>query len=592
MKALKEKRVSLRSLIRRGLVILSLFALVFASCSDSSGGGDNTGGTNGTDTPVPQKKAVSISILAQPVNASFQGMPPDLTGLIAQVFYNDDTTEIIATDLESRFATSPGYCNVAWPGVSISGASPSDAEIAKFGDMSDPYTGLSLVLIGHAGALVDQLKIPMVVGASKIDITGKPETWYSDDRPNFKGLSYEITYDTGWLGLGSKSVAGSPNGYMKKRMDMTPTYPQVDYKDAASQKKIGVYVGPALASGAANAVDGGLPTSSPLTRALKTNTAIGSFEVPDYIGVAGVRVSSGTQWDVYFDDDLDRFFKGNSTVLDGDKVYSELRKSNVKFDITYTDGKTKTLGPDEFIGNSIWYQGLFSVQGINSAPMGTLVENLLQGHDGMRLPQLQGQGGASILDWGRWEDESEYGWALYIDYAPWNFGNSAAITHAKVLFPVYEFTEIEAKQTMPGTGPVVLFAKQDTETEEMTDNELAALKLKWKVEGIYEQGRSQARKEITLTKQMFYDGYYGASLVRDGNRGVTSLNTSYVNGSPAIDARTVFGKNISVVGYDSVIASQQLDVGTRRADFVLPVYYRGGTVFDDEGILVELLTTK
>ena len=62
MKALKEKRISLRSLWRRSLVILSLLALVFVACGD----GDGDGGSNAVwATSV-------VSITGTPTNNSYQ----------------------------------------------------------------------------------------------------------------------------------------------------------------------------------------------------------------------------------------------------------------------------------------------------------------------------------------------------------------------------------------------------------------------------------------------------------------------------------------------------------------------------------------
>jgi len=108
MKALKEKRVSLRSLFRRSLVILSLFALAFAvaSCSSDSGSGNTdptevpTGPVEPTEPPVKAAVAVqSITVLAHPKVPSFEGAYPDLTGLKVMVKWTDGT-EDVKTDLD------------------------------------------------------------------------------------------------------------------------------------------------------------------------------------------------------------------------------------------------------------------------------------------------------------------------------------------------------------------------------------------------------------------------------------------------------------------------------------------------------------
>ena len=72
MKALKEKRISLRSLWRMGLVVLSVFALAFVACGNSDEGGgvltppDQSGNTSG---PIP----VFISVEDMPLQYTSKG---------------------------------------------------------------------------------------------------------------------------------------------------------------------------------------------------------------------------------------------------------------------------------------------------------------------------------------------------------------------------------------------------------------------------------------------------------------------------------------------------------------------------------------
>jgi hypothetical protein len=100
MKALKEKRISLRSLWRRGLVILSLFALVFASCSDSSGDG-------GVSSRGP--RVSSFKIVKSPANNQYMGQEVDLRGLVVEVRYaNGDINPALTYEgHEDMFTTNP-----------------------------------------------------------------------------------------------------------------------------------------------------------------------------------------------------------------------------------------------------------------------------------------------------------------------------------------------------------------------------------------------------------------------------------------------------------------------------------------------------
>jgi len=104
MKALKEKRISLRSLWRRGLVILSLFALVFASCGESSGG-DDEGGT----VVASGKTPYGIEVITNPTNDCYQGLPLDFTGIKLLVRYTDGTVAYVTDADASKFTTYPKW---------------------------------------------------------------------------------------------------------------------------------------------------------------------------------------------------------------------------------------------------------------------------------------------------------------------------------------------------------------------------------------------------------------------------------------------------------------------------------------------------
>jgi len=116
MKALKEKRISLRSLWRRGLVILSLFALVFASCSES-GGGDSDGSGSG-------RRVLSIEVVEDPVGAQYLGTPVNLDGLVLHVKYGDgqlpmEETIAYGKDTAKRFFAYPRLVTGAYVNSSL-----------------------------------------------------------------------------------------------------------------------------------------------------------------------------------------------------------------------------------------------------------------------------------------------------------------------------------------------------------------------------------------------------------------------------------------------------------------------------------------
>ena len=109
MKALKEKRNSFRSLWRMGLVILSVFALVFMACGDSNtgtpdtppvsngGNGNGNGGDDGDDgdngdngtPPPPPANPIERLVVKDATITSFskEGQAPTLTGLKVEIWY-------------------------------------------------------------------------------------------------------------------------------------------------------------------------------------------------------------------------------------------------------------------------------------------------------------------------------------------------------------------------------------------------------------------------------------------------------------------------------------------------------------------------
>jgi len=125
MKALKEKRVSLRSLFRRSLVILSLLALAFASCSDSGGSDTPTSQppTNGPTQTAPVKTVVRLNVIDHPYLPSYEGAYPDLTGLKVQVLWNNNGVEeyeyFEGEDALANFMVTPSVALVETPGNSV-----------------------------------------------------------------------------------------------------------------------------------------------------------------------------------------------------------------------------------------------------------------------------------------------------------------------------------------------------------------------------------------------------------------------------------------------------------------------------------------
>jgi hypothetical protein len=217
MKALKEKRISLRSLWRRGLVILSLFALVFASCGESD---DDGGGGTVTNAKVP----FSIEVITDPTANSYMGLDVDLTGLKVLVRYSDGTVDFV-TDA-SKFTTYPAWATGAYDETASS--------TRKYTPLRDYY----LYYVEAGKAFQSRIKIPDVIPIYRDDvltlidtydpvyggtsgvtgqyyqsnglqITGPALKMYVDDKPNFGSLTLQADYRKEIAGGGYDNTAGS-----------------------------------------------------------------------------------------------------------------------------------------------------------------------------------------------------------------------------------------------------------------------------------------------------------------------------------------------------------------------------------------------
>jgi len=180
MKALKEKRISLRSLWRRGLVILSLFALILAvGCSDSDESGTDGGGGGGTVTNSG-KTIVGYTIIDRPAcenETQYEGWPIKLDGIKVKVLYDDRTWEDI-TDTSRLYVSPPRYRNKEWPG-NYTVRLTNNAAVNQI----DTYAWLNFPL--------------GIKNAIEFHWTGSipKDTYFSDDIPTFSGLSLEIKYE-------------------------------------------------------------------------------------------------------------------------------------------------------------------------------------------------------------------------------------------------------------------------------------------------------------------------------------------------------------------------------------------------------------
>ena len=179
MKALKEKRISLRSLWRMGLVILSVFALAFASCGSSSGDNSSPEGFTG-------REALSMTVVQYPSSAGglvFEGLPVDLTGIQVSVRYSDNTWGKI---------TNPKDLKV----------SPSIYELGRFVDNKwYPNQGYTITYCGSKDISTVVTRNALGNHRRLLDVnwtgTLNKQEYLIDELPEFAGLSgFEGVYNS------------------------------------------------------------------------------------------------------------------------------------------------------------------------------------------------------------------------------------------------------------------------------------------------------------------------------------------------------------------------------------------------------------
>jgi hypothetical protein len=450
MKALKEKRLSLRSFLRRGLVILSLFALVFASCGES---GDGEGG--GPTTPVTPSVpyAVSIGIVTQPSADSFQGMPPDLTGLVLEVVWSTGSREFISGDVASRgFYAVPPYCDVA-------GNYSTYSSSQKYNVAHNASTTVS-----------DELKLPGIIPMTTLNLTTKePVDWYADQKPDFNNFVLQGYYE--WNTGDKYNASATPNTSTWKNIPMSLAYPPIDTSKLPTQKTITVDID-----------KGGL------------NAMSVEISVRNYFLVANITYAGAVGAFFGFDDSINYsglgLACGNAAIKK--RVLDLAAAAKLNFDVTYTDGKpAKRLSWDEYFANVYYTNDKLGT------PVNAFYDAFFFGDDGLNTAGDQ-------LNW----NDDDYTWTFVMKYVPKEYGNETYRGVFNIALPVYEFQTLSsAAKKYPG-GDNVLTEFAGTVTG-MSAGLLAGINDNWTLTANYERNRDTKSRTIGFTTAMFTD--YGTA---------------------------------------------------------------------------------
>jgi len=346
MKALKEKRISLRSLWRRGLVILSLFALVFASCGES----DTPAGTAGG------KVIAKVVVKTAPTNDQYLGQLVDLEGTVLDVYYADGTKEPVKYS-NGNFTSVPKVFTGAYIGTNFTGMPNVQIVYNNFSDtIAIPYNeGVKAWGIVRTDAksfgLVDGpiWGVDPAYNSLGLHLTGKPskEDYYVDDNYfDFSGLTLEADY----FYLVSPPTATNPNwDYLrdKKKVPFSnvsyaiqPSYKLDDDKDSSGV--IAITVGEdvtnqmywyMLFAGVTNGNEG-----------ITTSHMLDKVHIVTDITVKGGKPDLG---DYYYWEDNSR------------DAWADRFPEGAQLTVTYSNGKTKDLAIEDLTNQAkIWWNAM------------------------------------------------------------------------------------------------------------------------------------------------------------------------------------------------------------------------------------------
>jgi len=535
MKALKEKRLSLRSLLRGGLVILSLFAIALAIGCNSSTEPDPVPTDPSGNTVAPTGPYVlSINILTQPTSYSIQGDRPNLTGLVVEVLWSDTKVEIVDSKWSEKLSITPEFCDV--PSTQQGNASKIPI---------DPVGGFNVAYIGHTECVNQNLKLPYVV---KIDgvTAGTPtkQDWYSDDRPDLTGLEYTLIINQGWYtkaydDAAAATKAGEPMPLTTKVVKATANYPPVNLADVAD-KKVEIAIGK------------GTATEQKAT-----------FTISNYYVATGIDIIPGV-WDTVdiFDDDVSTFFNDNGTIK-ASGVYDKLKAAGVGFKVYYNEKADlfRNLTIDQFRRNNAWYKGVDLADDTLWLGVGVVGVGA-----GTRQETYGTFPGTMILAYNT-EDET---WRVDLEYAPISKRVPSSASTIAVNIPVLVFQELVTPVAMkPGSNEPVITGRGVAST--LSKEEMAAINNRWKLEGSYGSGGTPVYKAITITDSMIYLGQ------ATGNAGLAAAS-----GQIKVSVASGYnGQTNNGVGADAVADGYQL-----------PLFYRGQRITGEDTITTSVINKE
>jgi len=558
MKALKEKRLSLRSLLRRGLVILSLFALAFASCADSSDDGGGGGETTTGQPPAPSHKtAVSIVVSKGPDNDWYQGLPPDPAGVEIDVVWSTgpEINHYTYTDFANEgFSIWPAYCD----------------EPGKYPNAGDfyvtyPWGGQSLP-IKYKGVIylasIGEITLEKVYADQMVkNLVG--------EKLNLKWVWKEDTDADVKYGPQSGITHGAPTETKEQSITVNSAYPpasKFEYTTGMAATNTKKYF---------QVVIGGLKTGG-------ANPVKGKVNIKKYMQVVDIKANYPDDF-FAFDDEIDI---DAAPYADDDgnipSVNAELsaKLKNVTFTVYYQD---LDLGPPEQSSPITWatfvsrvadaHEMLNISTSLTAAPIkiksdGTKDENMEKGY--------WAGNDEKVLQY----NEDDVTWGVGLEYVPKEYltlvgglapGNYARVGVVEVAIPVAEFqTDLEVQKRY-STHEYALVQYSSSIPATMDEIMVKNINDRWLLIGTYKLASGATKtKYITFNSKMFY---YGIASPYIGN----GIDLSHKNGQLSKADTASFTSGLAFTGDEDDRA------------WGLPLRYRTATVDADDSVKVNLI---
>ena len=557
MKALKEKRLSLRSFLRRGLVILSLFALAFAfaSCSDTSSGG---GTTDTTPPPTNPPSVISITVSGTAgVETWFQGCAPDPKGLTIKALWasGPDQGQIITYTYDQfadkGFSISPNVLDEP-------GTFPTPGQFyvvhkdsPNVQSQSIDYEGV-IPILGVTGGTVDKLYADQNPLTKLIGQPIKLNYMWNNTRPSSgkATVPYSLTPPTATPGV---------TQYADKTILMNSSYPLWDLTNIATTSKVNVYFGKKLGT------------------AVKT----GTISVTDYMQVVDIQVGTMDPDFFVYDDDVVYASKPAAKAGDMPKGLNDLLDL-VTFKVTYQKGKAGASGNNPVETDTVtWAQFKDNV---------AFAKNALSGQGpsgGSNIP-----GSANPVEWSTdaatkatreakdgWQEadilrinDEDGAWGIWLEYVPREYllgisgiaPTGAYVGMVNVRIPVATFSNEIKVASRHGLSQARL--PYSMSEVDMNDNWLNVIADRWVLTAQYDlPGRKLEPRVVKWASSLLTYGHHSAGTKISLYAKTLSTADGGVNGN-------------SWASYS---------VRTER-DFALPIYFRGETATEEDTVLVEV----